>query len=113
VDNNNNISLKGTIIPITIATLLLPFGWFYYFFDIDSLLDATSDLIDNHIEANIDRSSPEAKDALSLAIGKDGEDGEDGEDAISYGDGLSTAVADGGNGGNGGNGGTSIGIPTQ
>ena len=107
---NNIISLKGTILPIAIATLLLPFGWFYYFLDIDSLLDATSDLIDNHVELNVDRSSLEAKDGLSLAIGKDGEDGEDG---ISIGDGLSTAVADGGNGGNGGNGGTSIGTPTQ
>jgi hypothetical protein len=127
---NNNISSRGTIIPVAIAALLLPFGWFYYFLDIGSLLDTTSDLLDNHLDAKTDDSGRAEKDGLGLAMGKDGEDGEDG---ISIGgDGFSAAIANGGNGGNGGNalafngnanarggdanggdGGTSIGIPTQ
>jgi hypothetical protein len=98
---NNNFFLKGTIIPVTIATLILPFGWFYYYFpDIGSLLDPLSDLVDNPVEANIDRPS--------AAMGRDGEDGEDGKVGISIGDGQGAAIASGGNGGNGGNGGTAI-----
>ena len=110
---NNNFSFKKTSAPLTIATVLLAFGWFYFFIDIGSLLDTIQDLGTNSTEANIadslvDEVSP------SVAIGQDGQDGKDGQDAISIDD-QGTAIANagsignGGAGGEGGAGGTAIG----
>ena len=110
---DNNFSLKKTSAPLTIATVLLAFGWFYFFIDIGSLLDAIQDLGTNSTEANIadplvDEVSP------SVAIGQDGQDGKDGQDAISIDD-QGTAIANagsignGGAGGEGGDGGTATG----
>ena len=102
----NNFSLKRTTVPLTITTVLLAFGWFYYFLDIGSLLDAMSDLGRNPVGANTDGSHIDDEGSLSIATGKDGEDGEDGEDGLSIVDGQGAARADGGNGGAGGNGGS-------
>ena len=110
----NNFSLKKTSAPLTIATVLLAFGWFYFFIDIGSLLDAIQDLGTNSTEANIadslvDEVSP------SEAIGQDGQDGKDGQDGISIEDDQGTAIANagsignGGAGGEGGDGGTATG----
>ena len=104
----NNFSLKRTTVPLTIATVLLAFGWFYYFLDIGSLLDAISDLDRNPVGANTEGSHIDDEGSLSIAIGRDGqdgEDGEDGEDGLSIVDGQGVAIADGGDGGNGGAGG--------
>ena len=101
----NNFSLKRTTVPLTIATVLLAFGWFYYFLDIGSLLDTFSDLGRNPVGANTDGSHIDDEGSLSIAIGKDGEDGEDGEDGLSIVDGQGVVIADGGNGGAGGAGG--------
>jgi hypothetical protein len=101
---NNNFSLKKTSAPLTIATVLSVFGWFYFFIDIGSLLDAIQALGTNSTEANIadslvDEVSP------SVAIGQDG------QDAISIEDDQGTAIENAGsigNSGDGGDGGAAI-----
>jgi hypothetical protein len=92
---SNNFFLKRTTAPLTIATVLLAFGWFYYFLDIGSLHDAILDLGRNPVGANMNGSHIH-EDSLSVATGKDGEDG---EDALSIINGQGRAIADGGNGG--------------
>src|SRR5215210_1576077 len=102
---DNNFSPKRTSAPLTIATVLLAFGWFYFFTDIGSLLDSIQDLVTNSTEANTTGSRVYAV-GPSVAIGQngqdgkdgqdgnDGQDGKDGQDAVSIEDDQGTSIAD-------------------